>query len=586
MRIGFWKSGNFQEDTNGKKHFVPSEDEENHPGAFVSLRSDREGKTPATKQRAYLQYKQVEDFSASNTFRHNLYYLSEDEGIELRYFVEIHEPPVKGKSYKNSARMMDIDMEPRDTTFTVKEDLPSAKDNLYRIKILKTDKADGRPLSGAQFLISKKYSRFEKIIESNSEGIADADNLLPGDYLVREIEPPDGYLARRRNIEVGIEMFNENREVTIPLQNERRNPNTLDIIVEKKWLRLVKPGTPSPATLLPDLSFPGSFLDISLPAEDAVLDSDKTEAEYKEEEEEGEEEKLTQPGSITIYLLKNGERDKTLKAKFPFDTDGVHVFTDLPRRDENGKEIEYSIEELNIPGYSTAIAGSQDTKFTVTNYPNDEGLTAIPVTKIWKGKGPHPKFLEVYLLSKGNIIETVELSAKNDWQHTFIVSKTDSEDNKIEYSIKEKEVEGYNSKTEHNEKTGYINVLINEKPEEEDEPNLPGNNGNTPGNPGGGGGTPPRVVERPPIGVTTPPPSTIETPGEVLGANRTTPSNMTEPSPQVLGVDRAKVLGQGRGWTKTSDSSAVYLYLSFFLLSLTALSFVLIQKKRNKESKR
>ena len=118
-------------------------------------------------------------------------------------------------------------------------------------------------------------------------------------------------------------------------------------------------------------------------------------------------------------------------------------------------------------------------------------------------------------------------------------------------------------------------------------PPTPSRGGNTPGNPGGGGSTPPRVVETPPAGGTTPPLSTIETPGEVLGADRTSSSGETKLAPQVLGADRSeKVLGQGRGWTKTYDSNSIYLYLSFFLLSLTALSFVLIQKKRNKESKR
>ena len=112
-------------------------------------------------------------------------------------------------------------------------------------------------------------------------------------------------------------------------------------------------------------------------------------------------------------------------------------------------------------------------------------------------------------------------------------------------------------------------------------PPTPGRGGNTPGNPGGGGGTPPRVVETPPADGTTPPPAPMNPPENVLGVDRPTP-NPAENSPKVHDTNRTpKVLAQGRGWTKTFDSNAIYLYLSFFLLSLTGLAFVVIQRKRN-----
>ena len=213
-------------------------------------------------------------------------------------------------------------------------------------------------------------------------------------------------------------------------------------------------------------------------------------------------------------------------------------------------------------------------------------------------------------------LDSATLNAANDWQHNFFVLK-EKNGEKIEYQVKEVKVEGYDTAIENLLDSGrgfIITNTSNTPPEEENTPDppkgndnpptpggnentppnpngnggtppIPGRGGNTPGNPGVGGSTPPRVVETPPAGGTTPP--SVETPGEVLGADRTPSSGETKLAPQVLGADRAeKVPHQGRGWTKTSDSSAVYLYLSFFLLSLTAFAFVIMQKTRNAENKK
>ena len=127
---------------------------------------------------------------------------------------------------------------------------------------------------------------------------------------------------------------------------------------------------------------------------------------------------------------------------------------------------------------------------------------------------------------------------------------------------------------------------------EDNPPDVPHN---PPDNPGGGGGTPPnnpgggrppRVIEIPPANGTTPPPTTPDAPGEVLGTKRSTP-NSNEETQQVLSADREpKVLGQGRGWTKTSDSSAMRIYLVLFLLSLIGLPCSYIYSRRKIRNKR
>ena len=610
LRRGVWRSGEWKVAQNGKKYFEPARDDAN-PGSVYSLRSDAEGLKPAEEETIYPDF--VHDGKDNPVgFTCNLDHIAPNEGFELRYFVELHEFPENGSSYNNLAKLVGIDTKEINSTYTVKQNLNAFQGKKHSIKIKKTDKTSGEALHGAEFMLTKKYSSYNKMVTTWSDGEVMIDRLTDGEYEIVEVDPPSGYKLDKTVHSVTITETDNKAVYPLDLTNKKINPNTRDIIVEKKWALTVKPGTPSPASLLDD------YLSGKLPLfDDSLHDSLLSNTADFDSLDVLMDNFTSDTSRVKVYLLVNNEKKEELSAILSDDNDWQHTFEEMPRKDENGKDIVYSVKEEPVKGYKAAISGTQDTKFTITNYYDKDDSFVIPVTKIWEGKGKHPKEIVVELWGNGSYLDSATLSAVNDWQHNFFVLR-EKNGEKIEYQVKEVQVEGYTSTIENrlNSKRGFIITNTrNTPPEEEntpeppkgnDNPPTPGTNentppkpndnggnpptpsggGNTPGNPGGGGSTPPRVVERPPIGVTTPPPSTIETPGEVLGANRTTPSNMTEPSPQVLGVDRAKVLGQGRGWTKTSDSSAVYLYLSFFLLSLTALSFVLIQKKRNKESKR
>ena len=627
LRRGVWRSGEWKVAQNGKKYFVPAADDAN-PGSIYSLRSDAEGLKPAEEETIYPDF--VHNGKDNPVgFTCNLDHIAPNEGFELRYFVELHEFPENGSSYNNLAKLVGIDTKEINSTYTVKQNLNAFQGKKHSIKIKKTDETSGEALHGAEFMLSKKYSNYSMMVTTWSDGEVKIDRLTDGEYEIVEVDPPFGYKLDKTVHNVTIQEKEDKEEYLLDLTNKKINPNTRDIIVEKKWALTVKPGTPSPASLLDDylsgrLPLFDDYLHDSLLSDTADFDShdDFTNDSENNRLAAGPLDVLmdnftSDTSRVKVYLLVNNEKKEELSAILSDDNDWHHTFEEMPRKDENGKDIVYSVKEEPVKGYKAAISGTQDTKFTITNYYDEDDSFVIPVTKVWKGKGKRPKEIVVELWGNGSYLDSATLNALNDWQHNFFVLK-EKNGEKIEYTVKEVEVPGYTSTIENRLDSGrgfIITNTSNTPPEEENTPNPPKGNdnpptpgtnentppnpngnggtpptpsrgGNTPGNPGGGGSTPPRVVERPPINVITPPPSTVETPGEVLGANRTTPSNMTEPSPQVLGVDRAKVLGQGRGWTKTYDSNSIYLYLSFFLLSLTALSFVLIQKKRNKESKR
>ena len=198
----------------------------------------------------------------------------------------------------------------------------------------------------------------------------------------------------------------------------------------------------------------------------------------------------------------------------------------------------------------------------------------------------------MYLYENGEAISKYRLSARNDWQHIFLIPADKLKDTSIRYEVREAFVQGYESERTSSE-DGRSFVFKNKKkptpPTPNNGENPPDNprGGNPPESPGGGGGRPPRGVETPPVNGVTPPPVIPENPGEVLGADKSVPSTDKEQVQEVLGSERAgKVLGSGRGLTETSDSSAMRLYLALFLISAIGFSFTLLYEKRKPGKKR
>ena len=118
-------------------------------------------------------------------------------------------------------------------------------------------------------------------------------------------------------------------------------------------------------------------------------------------------------------------------------------------------------------------------------------------------------------------------------------------------------------------------------------PSNPGGGGNTPGNPGSGSGNPRVPVGNTPgnpgdNGGTTPPPTTANNPGEVLGASRPGVNETVKPG-EVLGVSRPAV--RGRAAVATDDKSAMKLYAVLFMLSAVSFIGFSLYGKRNEKKK-
>ena len=649
IRRGVWRSGEYREDGSGKKIFVPAEDDELNPGSVFSLRTDEEGSTPA-EEKQYPDINYIDRYwnLEPGGMQYQLGHMNPNEGFEIRYFVEIIEFPVKGSVYKNKAELLNVEVKAQEHSYIVKEEADSFDQRGFSIKVRKTDKQDGTPLEGGEFLVYSLNTGYRKIIVSGKDGIATVNNLIKESYNVKEVNPPLGYkMGNREEDFVMEEQFNESSEILLEYQNEKKkveDPDKRDILVRKDWI--LKPGVPSPASLPIEDLIHDDALNVSDEEHRLSGEGNATEGDNALSAPSGEDTSyLGYPSmadfypKVTVHLLRNGKRFKTAILRDDDFYGLYHRFTDLDRRDENGKEIEYTVEEEPIDGFKTVITGSQDTKFVITNAHYLDAKTAIPVTKIWKGEGPHPRNVKVLLLADGKAVDEVILNDGNDWQHTFQYNKTDAENRPVKFEIKELSVEGYDTTIEHNEATGYINVLVNSKkseaknPEEnnpekkdsedsekaqdnpgggnnqnpsngENTPNPPDTTSSTPGtgnvsnNSGrgiapisSGSGNSPRVLGASIPTGTSSSATTVENNGEVLGADRAASTSETAPTAQVLGAERdpkdihgektPQVLGAHRGSTKTADYSGAKLYFVLFLISALGFFYFLLHKKRS-----
>ena len=628
IRSGEWKKGKYKEE-NGKKVFHPEAGDSDEGDFVYALVED-------SNRDVWLDYSG--DSSPAKSFSYSLYNISSTEGFELRYFVEIDELPVQGGKVENEAKLFEepeTELGTGKVNYTVGEDGDSFKDDGVSIIIKKKDDK-GNPLKGAEFLISRENSTYSRVETTGEDGRIVLSQLLPRDYSVLEITPPKGYKKDRTVHKIKKDDFANKQEFVLSLENERIDPEFRDIIVEKRWLAPPPPKSFPNSNNVPPSSdyeeidleeledmdseeFTTLALDASenrdlpaynLPEEGTKKESGSTMAKPKDVVAKDADDTMPDDNinrilagpswdrrDVTIELYANDDKVDSVELSYNEDPAQSyrHVFKNKPRKDKDGNEILYTVKEKKIDGYETVISGSADTVFTVVNFMGD---FLIPVTKIWKGKEPHPKELKVYLYANGKQIRKATLSARNDWQHIFSLLPEFDMQGKIDYEVREEQLKGYNS--ERNDfVNGYNNVFINTKNNPPDDPhnppddphNPPDDPHNPPDNPGGGGGTPPhnpgggrppRVIENPPGNGTTPPPTTPESPGEVLGTDRSTPDSKNE-TKQILGVDREpEVLGTGRGRTKTFDSGMIQLYFALCLVSAVGFALSLLFKKKSK----
>ncbi len=142
----------------------------------------------------------------------------------------------------------------------------------------------------------------------------------------------------------------------------------------------------------------------------------------------------------TVQLLADDAAIQ--EAALSADTDWQYTFSDLPKYDPtDGHAIRYRVEEPSVTGYTSAVSGTAETGFTVTN--TIAGKLSIPVTKVWLG--PAAERVTVELLANGQPVQSVTLSDENNWQYVFADVEQYQDGQAIRYTVREADVEGYTS---------------------------------------------------------------------------------------------------------------------------------------------
>ena len=522
LRKGIWRSGAYQ---NGAWKNAPDDTDANRGNSWsLRNRQNPDDYAPAVADSP--------KYSADGrSFSYSLGTLAPDDGYELSYYVEINEAFKNGDKFNNSAELTGKGIVPAEKLrdFVVSEAGGFLNGQNFNIQIKKVGD-DGKALQGAKFTLVNPKTKYTKTIVTDDSGIAKLENVLKADYVLTEVEAPKGYEKNSTPRTISKKDFEDSiangSTVEVEVLNKKKEvkKKSTSFSVEKNWV------------LDPNLA-------------------------------------TNKPDKVTVSVLKNGVKDENLTVVLSQENGWKASFSNLPKEGADGQEIVYTVSEEELAGFNVAISGSDENKFTITNY-NGENVV-IPVTKKWKGSGAHPDHLNVQLFANGAKVDSFTLNAGNNWQHNFEKPKYDANRKEIRYTVTEDNVSGYTATTQNDPATGYVNVFVNTK---NDVPPTSPDGGGNGGGGNGGGGNPPKPSPN------TPGTPTEPTPGNVLGKNRDPESN-PETVATVLSVDKTvpSVLGAGRGFVKTEDASRMPIYLLFFALSACGLTAtVLYDRKRAK----
>ncbi|WP_197384725.1 Cna B-type domain-containing protein [Bacillus toyonensis] len=145
------------------------------------------------------------------------------------------------------------------------------------------------------------------------------------------------------------------------------------------------------------------------------------------------------PSSIQVDLLQNGNVIQTKEVTAA--NSWNYTFADLAQYDMNGVAYTYTVKEQPVAGYKSEING-----YNITN--TKVAKMTVEGTKKWKDGNAtdRPSSIQVDLLQNGNVIQTQEVTAANDWKYSFTnVESYDVNGSAYTYTVKERPVAGYKS---------------------------------------------------------------------------------------------------------------------------------------------
>ena len=319
----------------------------------------------------------------------------ETRGFQILYEVKLKYEPIAGEEIHNKVDLTTGGGDSHKTSFYKIRDAGGVGEGyVYKIRVNKTGH-DGAPLAGAEFdVIRVRNNQKVGTIKSGTGGKGEIGKLLRDTYKLVETKAPEGYMPLTEPIMIEPADFGTNKIVERTIEN-KKNPK-INIYGEKTW--------------------------------DDANNQDKK-----------------RPEKITVILLANGEPIQNPDVKPDENGKWKYSFKNLPKYDNKGKEIQYTVKEEPVEGYKSKIDG-----YNITNsYKPEE--TSVKVTKKWEDAGnqdgKRPENIKVQLYGNDKKVEgEVTLNEGNGWTHAWTKLPKNAAGTPIKYEVKEVNVgNGYKS---------------------------------------------------------------------------------------------------------------------------------------------
>ncbi|NKC68456.1 Cna B-type domain-containing protein, partial [Vagococcus fluvialis] len=169
------------------------------------------------------------------------------------------------------------------------------------------------------------------------------------------------------------------------------------------------------------------------------------------------------PQNISVQLNSNGKPIGS-PVVLQSENNWSYVWNNLPKNNDTGKEIIYSVTEIDkVSGYDSIIKENNDHYFVISNIHKPE-LIDISGEKKWvEPSGQNnirPKTIRIHLLANGKKIDYVDVDESSNWKYSFKDLFKYENKEEILYTIEEEKVPGYQT-----EINGYniTNTYLNTK---------------------------------------------------------------------------------------------------------------------------
>ncbi len=152
------------------------------------------------------------------------------------------------------------------------------------------------------------------------------------------------------------------------------------------------------------------------------------------------------PSIIKVQLLADGEKKGKVVDLTSADN-WTKTWNDLPLK-AKGELINYTVEEIAVPGYVTTVDDKDKGNVKLTNTHNPE-VTTIKGKKTWQDNdnqdGKRPKSLKINLLANGKEVDSTEVTEASGWVYGFSQLPKYEAGKEIVYTVTENQIPEYST---------------------------------------------------------------------------------------------------------------------------------------------